>query len=133
AESQETTAFSHHRDRALRYGGQGVAGNVEAVDEVFPSGGQITPLELLLVRVGDGMHDEVKMAPLLLEGGEDRVDGLFACHIARQDKLALHRFCQRKNALRKRLSLKIGRASCREKMKDMTDDVTVAKETRDKK
>src|SRR3546814_8895453 len=72
-----------------------VAGDVERAQEVVAAGLQVLALQLVLVGIGDGMDQEVELAPGLLDGGEDGIDGGVVGDVAGQHHLGADRFGQR--------------------------------------
>src|SRR3546814_16564754 len=65
-------ARRHQRRRALRDGGEGVAGDIERAQKVLAAGVEIATLQLLLVGVGDGVDQEIEPAPGVPQRGKDR-------------------------------------------------------------
>src|SRR5690606_1165863 len=74
---QKRTTIRHQLLGALRHSRERIDGNVHRTPEVTAWRVDIAAVELFLVREGDGMHERVDLAPLLLEILEDSVDALF--------------------------------------------------------
>ena len=73
-QGQQRRAGAHHRHRALRHRDEGVAGDVQRLQERGARRVQVAAAQILLVGIGDGVHQEVQPVPAPLQGGEGGVD-----------------------------------------------------------
>src|SRR5580704_4090918 len=100
-------AASWHKHRsALGDLGEGKTGNHHRTQKIFARRVGVTPLQLVLVGKGDGMHDKVERAPLLAEARKYAIDGRYVLDIAGQYDLRPDRLGERHHTLTQRLSLK---------------------------
>ena len=95
----QAAAVGHQRQRAARDLGERVAGDRQAALEVGLGGVDVAALQLLLVGKGDGVHDEVDLAPLLLQAGEQPVEALLALDVGLLDDLRAQLLDHRQHAL----------------------------------
>src|SRR5882724_3731956 len=104
-EGEQAAAVRHELDRPLRHRGEGVAGDVEREGEVLAAGIDVLALELVLVREGDGVDDEVHAAPAFGDGGEYGVDAGIVGDIAGNHEVDADRFRQGHDPLAECLAL----------------------------
>jgi hypothetical protein len=86
-ERQHRAARDHELLGALGQRRERVAGNEHGLGEVLLRGVDVAAVELCLVGEGDGMHQEVELAPLPAELGKDLVHGGFVRDIAGEHQL----------------------------------------------
>ena len=90
---------------ALRDRGQRVAGDQHGLGKIVGGGFEIAAVELILVGEGDRMHDEIDLAPLLLQHVERRIDGGGVGDVAMTEQEAVQLLCQRLDPLLQRVAL----------------------------
>jgi len=73
-EREQRPARAHQLLGTLRQGRERVAGDQHGLDEVPLGRVDVAAVELGLVRKGDGVHEEVELAPGRLELGEHGID-----------------------------------------------------------
>ena len=103
---QQAATVAHQGNGPLRDRREAVAGDVQAADEVFVAGVDVLAFELVLVRIGNGVHQEVQFAPTLFDRPEDAVDALVVGDVARHHRVRANRLRQGPHALSQRFSLK---------------------------
>src|SRR5215468_895673 len=104
-EGEQAAAVRHQLDRALRDCGEGVARNVEREGEVLARRVDVFALQLVLVREGNGVDDEIKPAPALVDSSEHGVDAGVVHDVAGYDEIDADRLCQRRNPLAESVTL----------------------------
>ena len=105
-ERQQAAAVRHQVPRALRHRGEGVAGDVQRLQEVVARGVDVLALQLLLVGEGDGMDHEIERAPAPASIAA-KVASMLASSVTSQGTtmLGADRLRQRPHALLQRLAL----------------------------
>ena len=84
---------------ALGDGGEGIAADQHGLGEILRRGVDIAAGELILVGEGDGVHEEIELAPLRLDRREGRVDGRGLGDVAMADDEAADLLRQRLDPL----------------------------------
>ena len=102
---QQAAAVRHQLLGALGHGGERVAGDVHGHREIVGRGVDVAPLELLLVGEGDGVDDEIEVAPDRAELGEGGVERGRLGHVAVDQGRRAQRLDQGDDALLERLAL----------------------------
>ena len=98
-------ALGHHLLGALGDGGEGIAGDVHGHREILGAGVDIAALEFGLVGIGDGVEQEVQLAPALFEIREHSIHGGLIGHVAGQHDVRAQRGRQRIDPLLQSLAL----------------------------
>ena len=111
-ECDERAAIGHQRFGTAAERRERITGDREARREVFKRRVDIAPVELVLVGIGNGVNEEVELAPLLRQPLEDGVHAGRIGDVARHDEVRPDRFGQRHDTLQQRLAL-IGESKLR--------------------
>ena len=104
-ERQHRAAGRHQLLGARGKRGERVAGDEHRLREVLLAGVDVAAVELVLVGEGDGVHEEVELAPGASQLGEDRVHRGRVGDVAGHDELGAELGGERPHALFQRLSL----------------------------
>jgi hypothetical protein len=81
-EGDNAAAFGHQRHRAAAHGDQRVDAHVVRDAKALAAGVDELALQVLGGRIGDGVHQDVDLAVLLLERGEQGLDLLVVGDVA---------------------------------------------------
>ena len=95
----------HQMGGTSRHGGEGVAGDRQRTNEVLARGVAIAALELVLVRIGDGMNQKIETAPFAFQAIKGGIEFGVVLDIAGKYDRGADRRRQRFEPFRLRLAL----------------------------
>ncbi len=104
-ESEAGTTVGHELFSAVHNGGEGIDRDVHGHCKVFAARIDITAAQFVLVREANGVNDEVQLAPLLFEFGEQRIDAIHIANITRKHSVAAELSGERLNSFQECITL----------------------------
>ncbi len=104
-EREQRAAGLHQLLGALRQRGERVAGDQHGLREVLLRRVDVAAVQLGLVGEGDGVHQEIELAPLAAELCKHRIDGGGVADVTGQHQLRSQLTRQRLDALLERIAL----------------------------
>src|SRR6185312_12853245 len=105
AQSHEAAAGAHQRCAPATEIGEGVAGDLQATQEIGPGSVDVAAFQLIWIGECDRMHDEIESLPILAEGRENAADALLVGYVAVHHDLAVDAVGERTDALAQRVAL----------------------------